>query len=189
MSTLMEVLQVVVSLGVVFGLLVFLSRKFSKSSFVTKQRGRRSASLEVVARKGIGGKASIVVVDVEGERLVLGVSEHGVNLLTSGEAPAPEAALELVAPAHDATVTSADAFRRELEAQDQPVTRLSQPARPDRRWRVDPEPAVGAPADAAEPLPMRPRNRTRQPQQLQGSILSADTWKQAAAALRSRRVG
>jgi flagellar protein FliO/FliZ len=67
-------------------------------------------------------------------------------------------------------------FRQELALQDHAATSLS---------------------PSAEPLPMRPRNRDRRPQrtvvptsaQLQGSLLSADTWRQAAAALRSRRAG
>jgi flagellar protein FliO/FliZ len=189
LDTAFQILRVALSLGVVFGLLWVLHKRLAKGQFGKAQHGRRSASLEVVARKGIGGKSSVVVVDVEGERLVLGVSEHGVNLLTSGTAPAP--ALEAVAPvvpiapvaapvtapvvvAPAASETaSADRFRRALDAQTVAAT--------------------GLPTD----LPLRPRNRSRRAQravlptsaQLQGSILSADTWKQAAAALRSRRAG
>jgi len=181
-DTLVITLRVALSLGVVLALMWVLHRRVSKGQFGVgkKPRGRRSAAVEVVARQGIGGKASVVVVDVEGERLVLGVTEHGVSLLTSGEAPAPEltivtgpvvlpsvpraARTEPVEPA-----VGADAFRAELAKHDQAATSL--------------------PSD----LPMRPRNRDRRAvptsAQLQGSILSADTWRQAAAALRSRRAG
>ncbi|RDH96162.1 flagellar biosynthesis protein FliO [Curtobacterium sp. AG1037] len=174
MDTLVIVLRVALSLGVVLALMWVLHRRVSKGQLGRpKARGRRAASVEVVGRTGIGGKASVVVVDVEGERLVLGVSEHGVALLTSGQAPAPEPEL--------AIVTSADRFRAELEQQDDSATILP----------------VGA-ADTTEvtaPLPMRPRNRRPQRtvvptnRQLHGSILSADTWRQAAAALRDRRAG
>ncbi|MGN6407135.1 MAG: FliO/MopB family protein [Curtobacterium sp.] len=173
MDTAVIVLRVALSLGVVLALMWVLHRRVSKSGLgAGKTKGRRSASVEVVGRQGIGGKASVVVVDVEGERLVLGVSEHGVSLLTSGQAPTPELTIvtgPVTLPVRP--TPSADAFSRELQRQDQAA-----PSLPD-------------------PLPMRPRNRRAQratlptAQQLQGSILSADTWRQAAAVLRNRRAG
>jgi len=176
-DTLVITLRVALSLGVVLALMWVLHRRMAKSGFgAGKAKGRRSASVEVVARQGIGGKASVVVVDVEGERLVLGVSEHGVALLTSGQAPAPELTIVTGPVALPVRPTpSAEQFRQELDQQTAGEPRLQ--------------------ADAAEPLPMRPRNRrahrTVVPSaaQLQGSILSADTWRQAAAALRNRRAG
>lgn len=190
-------LRVAVSLGVVLALMWVLHRRATKGGFgaAAKGRGRRSAAVEVVGRQGIGGKASVVVVDVEGERLVLGVSEQSVSLLRSGPTPAPELTIvtgPVVLPtaAHGPTepaaaAPSADRFRAELERQDHAATVL--PAEPE----PEPEPAP------ATPLPMRPRGSARRPdrtvvptaQQLQGSVLSADTWRQAAAALRSRRAG
>ncbi|WFR66134.1 flagellar biosynthetic protein FliO [Curtobacterium flaccumfaciens] len=176
MDTAWIVLRVALSLGVVLALLWVLHRRVSTGRFgAAATKGRRSASVEVVGRQGIGGKASVVVVDVEGERLVLGVSEHGVRLLTSGQAPAPELAIVTGPVQLPARPTpSADAFRRELDQQTAAAPSLQ--ARPERRRRVDPEPAGGAglPSDAAEPLPMRPRNRRSQrtallsAQQLQG---------------------
>ncbi|TCK60165.1 flagellar biosynthetic protein FliO [Curtobacterium sp. PhB136] len=183
MDTLVITLRVALSLGVVLALMWVLHRRVSKGQLGrTKAKGRRSAAVEVVARQGIGGKASVVVVDVEGERLVLGVTEHGVSLLTSGAAPAPELTIVTgpvvlpsvprpVAPEPTAPAASADAFRAELDKQDQAAPSL--------------------PSD----LPMRPRNRNRRAvavptsAQLQGSILSVDTWRQAAAAVRNRRAG
>ncbi|WJX99442.1 flagellar biosynthetic protein FliO [Curtobacterium sp. 458] len=176
MDTAVIVLRVALSLGVVLALMWVLHRVSRKKLVGGKAHGRRAASVEVVGRQGIGGKASVVVVDVEGERLVLGVTEHGVSLLTSGAAPAPELTIvtgPVVLPTgRDTTPTpSADVFRRELEQQGGADPRL--------------------PAD----LPMRPRNRRPQravvptAAQLQGSILSADTWRQAAAALKNRRAG
>ncbi|MFJ4296911.1 FliO/MopB family protein [Curtobacterium sp. NPDC089689] len=180
MDTAVIVLRVALSLGVVLALMWVLHRVSRKKLVGGKAHGRRAASVEVVGRQGIGGKASVVVVDVEGERLVLGVTEHGVSLLTSGQAPAPELTIvtgPVVLPTREATAAdptptpSADVFRRELEQQS------------------GAEP--GLPTD----LPMRPRNRRPQravvptAAQLQGSILSADTWRQAAAALKNRRAG
>ncbi|MFZ7087978.1 flagellar biosynthetic protein FliO [Curtobacterium sp. RRHDQ10] len=200
MDTLVVALRVALSLGVVLALLWVLQRKLSKGALGGNgARARRAATVTVVARQGIGGKASVVVVDVEGERLVLGVTESQVNVLSSGETPAPT--LELVtsiAPESTvptptgtivlpsaATAAPHDPFSAVLAAQDQPAPRL---------------PAGIADPAAAQPLPMRPRDRGRRAaaptarvlptaQQLQGSILSADTWKQAAAAVRARRAG
>ncbi|MBF4606918.1 FliO/MopB family protein [Curtobacterium sp. VKM Ac-1393] len=175
MDTVLITLRVALSLGVVLALMWVLHRA-SRKRFVGKTSGRRAATVEVVGRQNLGGKASVVVVDVEGERLVLGVSEQGVSLLTSGQAPAPELTIvtgPVQLPVRPAP--SADAFGQELALQTEATESL--------------------PADAATPLPMRPRNRRPQrtalptTQQLQGSILSVDTWRQAAAALRNRRAG
>lgn len=175
MDTLVIALRVALSLGVVLALMWVLHRRMAKGQFgaTKKPRGRRSAVVEVVARQGIGGKASVVVVDVAGERLVLGVTESGVSLLTSGAAPAPELTIVTGPVQLPARPTpSAEAFRQELAAQDDATTSLP-----------------------SAPLPMRPRNRARRATvvptstQLQGSILSGETWRQAAAAVRSRRAG
>ncbi|GAA1494108.1 FliO/MopB family protein [Curtobacterium herbarum] len=181
MDTLVIALRVALSLGVVLALMWVLHRRMQKGQFgAGRTRGRRSASLEVVARQGIGGKASVVVVDVDGERLVLGVAEHGVTLLTSGQAPAPE----LTIVTGPVALPTADAFRAELDRHDGGVTGLPSDA------------AAATATDVA--LPLRPRGRRAAPRttsvvptaaQLQGSVLSADTWRQAASALRSRRTG
>ncbi|PZF67852.1 flagellar biosynthetic protein FliO [Curtobacterium sp. MCPF17_047] len=181
MDTLVIALRVALSLGVVLALMWVLHRRMQKGQFgAGRTRGRRSASLEVVARQGIGGKASVVVVDVDGERLVLGVAEHGVTLLTSGQAPAPE----LTIVTGPVALPTADAFRAELDRQDEGRSGLQSETDTD--------------TDTAESLPLRPRGRRAAPRtnavvptatQLQGSVLSADTWRQAASALRSRRTG
>nr|WP_244638751.1 MULTISPECIES: flagellar biosynthetic protein FliO [unclassified Frigoribacterium] len=55
--------------------------------------GRASAPVSIVARQGIGAKASVVVVDVEGERLVLGVTESSITVLAAADAPAAQPAV------------------------------------------------------------------------------------------------
>ncbi len=208
MDTAVIVLRVALSLGVVLALMWVLHRVSRKKLVGGRAHGRRAASVEVVGRQGIGGKASVVVVDVEGERLVLGVSEHGVSLLTSAAAPAPELTVVTApvalptrtAPAPRGTepTPSADAFRRQLD-----LHAGAEPGLPADAFRreldlhagAEPGPPSDATAPAAAPLPMRPRNRRPQravvptASQLQGSILSADTWRQAAAALKHRRAG
>jgi flagellar protein FliO/FliZ len=197
MDTALLALKVAVSLGVVLAFIWVVQRRLTKIGALKKSgHGRRAADLTVVARKGLGGKASVVIVDVEGERLVLGVTEQNVSVLTSGAIPVEEPVLELVAPVSiesaaiaPATVAPA-AFAAELAKQEQDVPAQAEPS---LQTAV---PTTAAPtADGAEPLPMRPRDRARRTpvvptqQQLQGSILSAETWRQAAAAMRSKRAG
>nr|WP_244634545.1 flagellar biosynthetic protein FliO [Frigoribacterium sp. CFBP 8754] len=82
--------------------------------------GKSAAPVTVVARQGLGAKASVVVVDVEGERLVLGVTESSVTVLSAAEVPGP-APLALV-PAPVAPVTAPQ------EARVTPIAPLTAPA-------------------------------------------------------------
>jgi len=107
-------LRAIVALGAVLGLLLFLSRRLQKSQAkgtrplagllpkrltrLTELRpSRPSASprprpekITVVARSGIGGKAQLVVAEFGGIRYVLGVTEHGINVVDTQEAPPAE---------------------------------------------------------------------------------------------------
>lgn len=81
-------LRVLVSLGVVLGLLWWLQRRLI--------RGRVSSGTEapirVISRQAISPKASVVVLETGGQRFLLGVTEENVNVLhTSGAEPAPDA--------------------------------------------------------------------------------------------------
>ncbi|TFC52094.1 flagellar biosynthetic protein FliO [Cryobacterium sp. TmT2-59] len=81
MDTVVVALRVALSLAAVLGLLWVLQRRLTKSA-----RGGRSANLvTVVGRQGLGQKASVVVVDIEGRRFVLGVTEQSVSVLHTGE--------------------------------------------------------------------------------------------------------
>ncbi|HYI33597.1 MAG TPA: flagellar biosynthetic protein FliO, partial [Glaciibacter sp.] len=57
---------------------------------------RTAGLVSVVGRQGIGPKASVVVVDVDGSRFVLGVTEQSVTVLHN---TAQQAAVHPVAPA------------------------------------------------------------------------------------------
>lgn len=152
MDTLVVALRVVLSLAVVLGLLWVLQRRLSRGS-----GGRAANIVTVVGRQGLGQKASVVVVDVDGRRFVLGVTEQSISVLHDSE-PVPA-----TAPAAVATlpVGSATAFDRTLRAATEDDA---------------PEP----------PLAFRPR-RDRSPSRLSGSILSPSTWQQTAAILRHGR--
>lgn len=141
MDTVMIGLRVLLSLGAVLALLWWLHRKLS-----TGPRAAKVNPVSVVAKQGIGSKASIVVIDVEGSRLVLGVTEQSVSVLQSGDAPAPE------------VVPAAAAFGRSMDA------------------------ALKGGSMMPSPMP-----QFGQKGSLAGSILSMDTWRQAATTIRGVR--
>jgi flagellar protein FliO/FliZ len=184
-DTLVLAARVALSLAVVLGVLWFLQRRLSRSA-----RGKRATSVvTVVTRQGISPKASVVVVDVEGSRYLLGVTEQSITLLSSGDAPAAPAALVAVPAAVPAAVptpvaapaaenTSAGAFAQALQAEGEPA--------------VVPAAAEGAyrrPRDRASRSGITPAATPVDGSPLAGSILSGATWRLAAAALRQRRAG
>jgi flagellar protein FliO/FliZ len=184
-DTLVLAARVALSLAVVLGVLWFLQRRLSRSA-----RGKRATSVvTVVTRQGISPKASVVVVDVEGSRYLLGVTEQSITLLSSGDAPAAPAALVAVPAAVPAAVptpvaapaaenTSAGAFAQALQAEGE--------------LAVVPAAAEGAyrrPRDRASRSGITPAATPVDGSPLAGSILSGATWRLAAAALRQRRAG
>ncbi|HEY0692848.1 MAG TPA: flagellar biosynthetic protein FliO [Kribbella sp.] len=79
MDTAVVALRVVVSLAVVLGLLWVLQRRLNKGA----RTSRAGDLVTVIGRRGIGQKASVVIVDVDGTRFVLGVTEQSINVLHS----------------------------------------------------------------------------------------------------------
>lgn len=119
MDDLLLAARTVVSLAAVVGLLLFLAKRVQKgqaagdspfSSLVPKGLGRRlrplagfaartgaatpsrarSEKITVVARTGLGGRAQLVVAEFGGIRYVLGVSEKGIDVVDTQEAPTAE---------------------------------------------------------------------------------------------------
>lgn len=160
MDTVVVALRVALSLAVVLGLLWVLQRRLSRGA------GPRSANVvSIVGRQGLGQKASVVVVDVDGRRFVLGVTEQSINVLHGGEAAQEPQRQD------DRVDASAAAFARSLHA-------------------VSDAPTLVAPAvigQAAAVPALRPRRDRTPNARLGGSILSPSTWQQTAALLRHGR--
>lgn len=176
MDTLLVALRVALSLAAVLGLLWVLQRRLTRGS-----RATRSQNLvTVIGRQGIGQKASVVVVDIDGRRFVLGVTEQSVNVLHDGDLPGTAGAT--AGDSAPAGKAGDSFFERSLRAA---VTGTA--ANMVTTTDSDPE--------LAPPLILRPRhgatNRAAlgRPNQsrLGGSILSPTTWQQTAAALRQGR--
>ena len=146
------------------GLLWFLQRRVSKNQI----RKRDAEAITVLGRQGVGPKAQIVVVQTEDARYVLGVTEHGVNVvdrlpLKPADGPADAPAPEWSAASAEAASDAAE-FDRILAA-----TALTETTT----------------APAAEQAPQRRVRHRNDP--LRGSILSPETWRQTAEALRRTR--
>ncbi len=78
--------RMVVSLAVVVGLLILLSRVAAR-----RFQGRSGSTIEVLHRQALGKAASVSIVSVAGRVLVLGTTEQQVNVLTELDPDALEA--------------------------------------------------------------------------------------------------
>lgn len=160
MDTLFVALRVLLSLAAVVGLLWFLQRRLTKGT----RSSRATKLVNVVTRQGLAQKASVVVIDVEGKRFLLGVTEHSVTVLDSSELP-----VEVLVEATDSAVAFGSAMAT--------ATAIT----PKNAFSPIPFPKF----DPRTGQPRRPSILSGSP--LDGSILSLATWKRAAAAMRGAR--
>lgn len=213
MDTVVVGLRVVLSLGVVLALLWVLQKRLVKGG---RAGTRATSQVSVVARQGVGAKASVVVVDVEGERLVLGVTESSVTVLAAADRPVEATPLTLVpsgtpddepTPVQEARVTPiapvatpapSASFAAVLSAETSAAPALattpslaSASATPAELLRPRGAARRAATAGLRGRAPRDPADRRtgRAAKSLEGSILAPDTWRQAAAVLRSGRAG
>ncbi|MBV8679036.1 MAG: flagellar biosynthetic protein FliO [Aquitalea sp.] len=89
-----SLLQVILGLAVVLGAIVGLAWLFRRMSGGMLGGSNR---LRVVSGVLVGQREKVVIVELEGEWLVLGVTSHSVNLLTKMDRP-PDAGSEIVQP-------------------------------------------------------------------------------------------
>lgn len=152
------------SLAAVLGVLWFLQRRVAR----TQARRRDSEAITVLGRQGVGPKAQIVVIQTADARYVLGVTEHGVNVVdrlpvVPTEEP-DDPALPTWSAASAEAASDAEEFDRILAATALTASTTVSPASPTPQRRV------------------RHRNDP-----LRGSILSPETWRQTAEAIRRTR--
>ena len=212
MDTVFLALRVIVSLGAVFGALFFAHRWLTKGRGAGGG-GLRGKAISVVSRQGLGTKAGVAIVDAGGRRYLLGVTEHAVTVLDRlGAADGETPAVSVVSTAPVPLVASGSAFERELHRRlrhgDRRGARRRRPGRgtlraahPDHlaalarpglrasavRAGAAVQHATRRAARAAEEARVdAERARTAKPSPLAGSVLSPETWRQTAAALRRR---
>jgi flagellar protein FliO/FliZ len=159
-------LRLVFSLAVVLGLLALLAR-FGGRKFA----GKRDAMIRVVHRQSISRGSAVSVVTVGSRVLVLGTTEHQVSVLAELDPEELDSAEVLSLVPGEVTEISTEPAAIAAAPTTSTVTadvrgshRAATPA-PGRR-RKAPEATTGG--------------------ALSGSVLSADTWKQALAAATRR---
>lgn len=205
MDTAVLVLRAVLSLAAVLGLIWYAGRKLNDSAngqggdgFLarlvggaggTRRAGRRGQSpgvtVTVVARQVLGAKASLAVVDVGDQRLVLGVTEGGVTVLSTQDVPPVEELVEEVA-------TAKAEVREEIVLTVVPTVPDPAAEAPAPEVSLAPVPATPVPTGAV-PLanPVKPAlvaARTAPSGPLGSSILSPTTWRQTLSLMQGRTV-
>ncbi|MEO7123073.1 MAG: flagellar biosynthetic protein FliO, partial [Lacisediminihabitans sp.] len=155
--------RVVVSLAVVLGLLWMLQRRLTRGS----RKGAAGHPVTIVTKQAISPKASVVIIDVDGTRLLLGVTEHAVSVLQTGETPEPvfEEAPAIAGP------SAAKAFASSLSKVT--TAKLAGQKATTTKAATSRDGTELAAFAAQGPLA--------------GSILSPGTWKQLATTLRQGR--
>lgn len=184
--------RLIVSLAVVIGLIFFIAKRARGSA---RRKVRSDRLIDVLGRQSLSRSASIAVVRVAGQGLVLGVTEGRISVLSQIELDAVSATLAPSAPAAAATTTGAAAGSAIGEA-------TTSPAAPrtgnDLLAALATEEEILAAARAVQstrgghaPSPVAsPHSYDVTPATgtLAGSALSPATWKQTLGALREMTV-
>ncbi|ACZ23004.1 flagellar biogenesis protein [Sanguibacter keddieii DSM 10542] len=212
MDTAVLALRTVLALVVVIGLVVVLGRVLddrasgrSQDGFVARlvaplralvpgasrrpaapRRRRPAAVIGLVGRQALGPKASVAVVDVGAQRLVLGVSEAGVTLLTTMDAPVPE-------PEPEELPATVSLTKAPQQVSATPAAATPSPAFDEvfagivgasettgASTTTDAAATTTAPAATVDPALVPGRSA------VDGSILSPATWRQAVSAVQTR---
>lgn len=174
-ETLLVLLRVAVSLGVVIALIVYVGRRLSAGRASERSR---EADVHVVGRQGLGRHSGVAVIAAGDRRLLVGFSDTQVQLLTE---------LGPVAATPEPMTADRTPVRRTTTSDDRRSA-----AGPTAAG--DPALAGGLPGTGSGPgravLP-RPRpapDDAAQRSVLAGSVLSAQTWRAAVRVLQDRTV-
>ncbi|HEV7204477.1 MAG TPA: flagellar biosynthetic protein FliO [Jatrophihabitans sp.] len=162
MDTVSSIGRLLLSLAFVLGLMWLIARKAKK-----KTGGKSSRLVDVLGRQQLSRTASVAVVRVMDQALILGVTDGAVSVIGETDLAAVEARLEEQAPKRIVKATRAPR-----------PARSARPAPPARPTPARPAPVLSK--DAAEALESLPVKRSP----LAGSALSPDTWRQTIDSLR-----
>lgn len=176
--------RLIVSLGVVIGLIFFIAKRARGSA---KRKIRTDRLIDVLGRQSLSRTASVAVVRVGGQGLVLGITEGRISVLT-------ELPLETVA------ASAAPASPRSRSAATAPTATTGALGQ-DTSWMGDDTLRAFATEEeilaAARSVRSAPTDGTFLPPShdvpstngvLAGSALSPATWKQTLGALREMTV-
>jgi len=170
------------SLAVVVGLLL-LTVKVGGRKF----RPRNGAAVRIVHRQALSRGTAVAVVEVGNRVLVLGTTEHQVNVLAEldeGELESSDDRADLTL-VDDTLSPASHVIALEDVRSPQPVRRVTEVGpEPTPARRPGSHAARPAPKRKATTSPRRPAPGTGGP--LVGSILSPQTWRQALGAATGR---
>lgn len=180
-SALVLGLRVVLALAVVLGLLWWLARRTGGGRARAKV-----TTVSVVGRQSLGRRSGVAVVEVEGRRLLLGVTDQGVTLLAELAAAADEPPaqrveidpLDLARMVGDLDLDLDDADDAD-DLDDAPASPATRTCPTDDVRRSASHPSTPAARTPAVPTPRNP---------LEGSILAPSTWRQAVVAVQERTI-
>ncbi len=120
MDTVFLALRVIVSLAAVLAVIWYAHKRLTKVS----RAAQVANPITVISRQGLSPKSSVVIIEAEGKRFVLGVTEQSVSVLYERDGdrvvlaqPTESFALALATAADDDTSSRADAHssrRRDL---------------------------------------------------------------------------
>jgi flagellar biogenesis protein FliO len=173
---------------VVGGLLVVIALVLISGRLARRHHGLRgSAGLRVVERIGLSREAHLAVVEVEGQKLLLGVTAHGVTRLAGLDGVAPPAEADGAAPDApvDTLIDSAPAVAARLAAEREAEAELAAARQAAARAAaaLDALPIIDDDEDDAVPTPA-PSTRREWPPTLPRTV-DLDEYPDLASALRA----
>lgn len=219
-ATFEVVLRAIASLIVVVGLIVWLGKRFngdgsgsavanlmgpasakkargkgfSLSSVFAPKNTKQSNLVNVVSRQALVGRTSISVVDVDGQRLVLGVTDTNISVLHARpleSAAAPQALFDDAAGLGEPSGSDgafADALQGALKAGDAVTGNAVDGDANDALVAAMPH-VHAKPVIVSSSVTEAEGNVVSLSSRMDGSILSPNTWRQAKAAMKVARVG
>jgi flagellar protein FliO/FliZ len=174
MNTVAVVGRLLLSLAVVLGLMWIIARRVRRGA---GGRARNGRVIDVLSRQQLSRTASVAVVRVLDQALILGVTDGQINVLGKADLDAARASVDADPPRRIVPVKSLDAApARQVASQSLDAAPARQvasravvaPGRPKRVARAAGVEQSTAPAKGV----------------LAGSALSLGTWKQAVESLR-----
>lgn len=188
-ETLLVLLRVAVSLGVVIALIVYVGRRMQAGRAVERSR---EADVHVVGRQGLGRHSGVAVIAAGDRRLLVGFSDTSVQLLTE---------LGPVAAAPDQPAVERISQRSRKAAGAPSVSDPSgtpsvigaalpggAPSGAAPSGAVRSAPAGAGATTAVLPRPRPALDDAGRQSVLAGSVLSPQTWRAAVRALQDRTV-
>ncbi|MBI4774916.1 MAG: flagellar biosynthetic protein FliO [Deltaproteobacteria bacterium] len=85
-----ELIKMVTALVLVLGVMYLAFFVAKKTIWKGLATGASGVPIRILAQRSLGSRKSIVVVEADGQRMVLGVTSDRINLLAKTESSAPE---------------------------------------------------------------------------------------------------